>query len=469
MSYNLHDLRIEGMEVETITGFSLSGELGQHTQMKLSAYIENEQSALYKKAELQPIRVFFTGESQQTVFQGIVTQVKLKYAAEVWQILIEAKSYSYLMDIAKRSRSFQDTSMPYSLLVKKILLEYGGKALAEIPDRPTGELLVQYQETDWAFLKRVLSNLEMTVTPACEHAGVYIYAGFPDLGSYEIPHTITEVKKDMHSYYYLKANDQKAADVFFTKYGIKSASVLPILGKAVLSKQEFTVCQFQRYFSGNELESFYRLQKQPGLKFKRRYPMHLIGVALEGTVADINQDKVQVYLDIDEGFSKSRSYWFPYSTISASPDGSGWYCMPEKGDVVRVYFPSKFTSQAVALSAVSNYKAAPGSADKMQNPNTKYLSTKHDKAVILEPDQISITCNGGAAVMNITKDGDVSLSAEKNLIIAAEEDIEIYAENELSIHAQESVVLACEKGGQAVLPDNGYTIFNGTEVKVSSE
>lgn len=43
--------------------------------------------------------------------------------------------------------------------------------------------------------------------------------------------------------------------------------------------------------------------------------------------------------------------------MSASQDGSGWYYMSEIGDTVRVYFPTKHTKDAIALSAVSNYEA----------------------------------------------------------------------------------------------------------------
>lgn len=210
----------------------------------------------------------------------------------------------------------------------------------------------------------------------------------------------------------------------------------------------------------------YYLQNKQGLKVKKQYPMHLIGVALEGSIVDTKADKVLVHLDIDPAFQKSRGYWFPYSTMSASSDGSGWYCMPEKGDVVRVYFPSKYTAQAIALSAVSNYRAG-GGKDKMGDPNTKFLSTRHNKSVILAPDKIRIACDGSAAVLDITADGKVSICANKEVNLVAKEDIDISAVNELNIHAEKMVQIFCDKGAQAVLTEDGYAVFKGTEVKVN--
>lgn len=86
--------------------------------------------------------------------------------------------------------------------------------------------------------------------------------------------------------------------------------------------------------------------------------MHIIGVALNGKVLEISGTKIKIHLDIDNG--GKDVYWFPFSTLSASPDGSGWYYMPEKGDNVRIYFPSKHTRDVIAVSAVSSYDGKAG-------------------------------------------------------------------------------------------------------------
>ena len=52
------------------------------------------------------------------------------------------------------------------------------------------------------------------------------------------------------------------------------------------------------------------------------YPMHLIGVALNGNVVNVSGTKVQVAMAIDGNSRKRALYWFPYSTLSASSDGA---------------------------------------------------------------------------------------------------------------------------------------------------
>ena len=44
-----------------------------------------------------------------------------------------------------------------------------------------------------------------------------------------------------------------------------------------------------------------RLQKKEGILAPVRYPMHLIGVALEGNVLEISGIKIRLHLKIDDG------------------------------------------------------------------------------------------------------------------------------------------------------------------------
>ena len=106
------------------------------------------------------------------------------------------------------------------------------------------------------------------------------------------------------------------------------------------------------------LHNLYLLKLKEGFRSLKAYNTMLVGSSVSGKVVEVSRDRVMVDLDID-GPGRA-AYWFPYSTMSASPDGSGWYCMPEKGDGVRVYFPTKEEGEAYAVSAISGHKPAAG-------------------------------------------------------------------------------------------------------------
>lgn len=74
--------------------------------------------------------------------------------------MIEALSYTYVLDIEYKTRSFQDVNMTYDCLLDTVLREYSGSDCVNVAAR--GETLngltMQYQETDWEFLKRMASR-----------------------------------------------------------------------------------------------------------------------------------------------------------------------------------------------------------------------------------------------------------------------------------------------------------------------
>ena len=64
----------------------------------------------------------------------------------------------------------------------------------------------------------------------------------------------------------------------------------------------------------------------------------------------VRADVVRVSLRTDA--RKETGKWFSFSTVYSSPDGSGWYCMPEPGDEIRLYFPTEQEKHGYVISAV---------------------------------------------------------------------------------------------------------------------
>lgn len=193
--------------------------------------------------------------------------------------------------------------------------------------------------------------------------------------------------------------------------------------------------------------------------------MHLIGVALNGNVVNVSGTKVQVAMAIDGNSRKRALYWFPYSTLSASSDGSGWYCMPEVGDDVRIYFPSKAESEAIALSAVSNYDAPQSGEDRMSDPDNRYLRTKSGQELALAPGYIKLSCGKAASAVTIQTDGKVKIQSQSMVKAMAQEEIAIHAEEQVTLHVSEQFIMHSLSGGQ-IVSSKGNVIMQGTEVIV---
>lgn len=467
--YSLHDISVTGLPVSKVLECEIESQIGEHSTLNLLVYAE-EDDVLYELPDRQEVTVYLeSGEEKKVLFSGIVTNMQMSEHGQMKTVQIKAKSRSWLMDRTEHSRSFQDTKMTYQALAKEILNDYKDKGdeydmICAGADQEISNLYVQYGETDWAFLKRVLAMAGLAVTPDSRQEELKLYVGVPELAETKLSYHVLGIEKDMRSYYLLKANGQEVSAADFTRYHILSERPLGIFETVTVQGKRLTVYSCRYVFKDQEMQGIYGLQSPQGLKQTPSYPMHLIGVALNGKVVHVSGTKIQAALEIDKGHEERAIYWFPFSTMSASPDGSGWYCMPEEGDDVRIYFPSKQEREAVALSAVSNYSASQaGGEDRMSNPNSRYLRTKAGQELALSPDRIRLSCGKQASSVTIDTDGKITVQAQTMVKAEAGESVTLRAEENLNIHVAEQFIAQSLDGGQIIF-DSGKVLIRGTQV-----
>lgn len=471
MALTYENLRIAGYDVERILSCRIQGEVNNHTQLQLEAILKEEQKdeAIHTTQEYHPIEVYGIEDGEKTtLFYGVVTAIHIHVEDQVYTLQLEAKSYTYLMDIEKKSRSFQNLNRTYHEVIKEILDAYGDANYnLQIPKDPIGELLVQYEETDWAFIKRIGSQYYEGIYPASEYEGIRFYVGLPQILTGTMDLKEMRVKKDLNAYYEMKAEGLKEVkELDYIGYFWETEEIVRLGHHIETEGRKLYVKNFKYELEKSILKYTYELGMMNGLKQKKIYPMDLIGVSLEGKILVPQGDKVKIHLKIDQNQNQEKAYWFPYSTMSASEDGSGWYCMPEVGDTVRVYFPTKHPKEAFAVSSVSIYDLPQGGEDRMSNPDVKYLRTIHDKEVRLAPEGIRIASNGNQAVMKINRDGSISLYANKNIKVVAEENLHMKATEDFIMTATEKIELSCDKGSKLILDEAGNLVLKGMEVKI---
>lgn len=465
--YSLHDVEVRGIVLDRILACETESRIGEHSTLILSGLVDNEEELLYGVPECQDIEVFVRGgEGVEPIFSGIVTSIQVTESGQMKTARIEAKSRSWLMDRTRRSRSFQDSRITFQALAQEVLSDYGESSLIYAAEsRETGCLIVQYEETDWVFLKRVLSLAGLVLTPDSRREGLKLYAGVPVFPQMQLRYDVLGMDKDMESYYRLKANQRQVHAADFTRYTVSSGQLMGILGTAAIQGHSLTVYACRYSFDGQEMTGTYCLQGARGMTAQAVYPMHLIGAALTAKVVGISASRVQAAMEIDGAHTERAVHWFPYSTLSASPDGSGWYCMPETGDDIRIYFPSKQEEEAIALSAVSSYEAPQGGSDRMQDPNSRYLRTKYGQELAMNPEYIRLSCGGGKSAVTIGTDGTLDIQGQETAGVQAEGKITIHADKELTVHVRERFLLHGYKGS-AVLAEEGKLSLMGTEVKL---
>lgn len=94
-------------------------------------------------------------------------------------------SYAYLEDPVKRMTSLAREQIEVIAedatgRAESVVREYGASMSWEVPDRQLTHPLVQYQETDYCFLRRILSHLGTDVISIDRQEGIKFRAGLAD-------------------------------------------------------------------------------------------------------------------------------------------------------------------------------------------------------------------------------------------------------------------------------------------------
>lgn len=358
MAYGLHDLELTGLQARTILSVKISHKPGEHGILELTADLGevNGDFPVQLTESSQEMVLYEHREGKRNrLFCGIIVNLEVYSTGKSYYAKVKAYTNSYLMDIQKKSRSFQDTTMTLGTLASQIIREYGGESRVLFEDQEIGEIAVQYEETDWQFLKRILSARHIPLACSEVREDICIYLGTAQIPGNLQAISIEKVWKDISGAGYWRETGERIPDGAFITYQLKLDNHIPLYSFVSFRERELTVSAIEYQTIGSFLYEFVMLQKGNGILQEEIYPMELVGSALEGTVLDVKGEKIQIHLAIDDLYQGNDCYWFPFSTPSASSDGSGWYCMPERGDKVRIYFPSKKTGDVIAISAVSTY------------------------------------------------------------------------------------------------------------------
>lgn len=463
-AYSLDQLRVEGIAVKTIIDLELRNCPGNHAVLEIKAEADEtaDEELLYHTKSRQAVALYGGG---QLLFKGILHEITLEKKNDVRYAVLLVKSFSMLMDTKKKSRTFQDTALTYGELIRQLLGEYpGADCCLSFADRPIGRILVQYQETDWQFLCRIVSALYLPVANAVNADNIRLYVGVPQIEE-DCRYSITAIDKKEEVY--KRTRELGLPENAFVDYEFYADVCLGVFSSVLLASNRFVVHQVRCRLKRGMLNCRYTARSAAGILSLPFYPLHLVGNALPGRILEVKGNRVRVHFAIDDGNRLATdSYWFPYATLSAAGDGSGWYYMPEVGDQVRIQFPTKHAADALVISSVSGYGKPKSGEDRMQDPSTKYLRHTGGQRLGMSRDGVSVTTRSGAAAVSVGNTGAVMIAAAGDITVSAQESITLKSEK-VNIHALEKLSLLCEQGSAVELKEDGNMQLSGAEVLVN--
>lgn len=429
----------EELRVEDYEGVK---QVNEHGYARLTGLIPYEKREEYLGLGREQTWVLITAmadDIQHILFYGIVESVKIHVAGRTCTMQLTVYSGTLLMDYRERIRSFQNPELTY-----RNLLDVCSQGYDDVKGRMTvgewqrtGQLIVQYQETDWEFIRRLASMNRTVIVPSCTERGVKYYFGVPDgVGAPAAEPAEYRTQCDMDEYWRKKGQGMDVSPQDTVSYIWEDREIYELGGTGTIGGQKMTIWKVETHMRGNELYHTYHMRRRQGTGVPAAYNARLSGASLFGSVTGVDREKVTVRLDADENQNGAGTCWFPYATVYSSQDGTGWYCMPEPGDKVRLYFPTDRETEAYAAGAYHE-----GDGGLRTNPACKFWRNREGKEIQLSPGKILLTNNNGTYIelsdtegIRMASSGPVTIHAGGAMSISsAAAGIEFSAEKKISL------------------------------------
>ena len=463
-----------------------------------------------------------TGNSTEKIFlNGVIKELQInETTAGALRVEITAISKSILLDRIPRYRSFQDPTLTYSAIAEEINGNYGtndGKIVNVGEDmQAVPRMTIQYNETDWEYLKRIASY---TGQPLMANSNKVLVGFFKNMPAQTPNLTYSYFGKETEeerTYYRVEGTE-----VYSVSTPIKLKIRNRVSGEEV--ENDYYVIESRIYNEGNTLKCEYKLGKQTDY-FVDPIPHEKIrGAVIEARtvhIARTDESKsehgrtdgssdnlegrtmgikpVNIYVaeeqeknnnrsqevkasdiavmtvDLTEGLRKlggaiqseadkyaGKSY-FPYVT-PYSQSNTGFTPAPEANDRVALYFPSENETHALVMGAVNN----DGNGRFTDVANRNYHVGDSDFNMVLATNSLSTSAASSISqtASSISESADSISENAGNISNSAKNYSEIVEgsktliANEISQVSQGNTNI--QSNGDTAINSSGFSVVNG--------
>ncbi len=426
-----------------ISEIFITKKLNCHDTADIKGIISKENLLAYRETadSNMTISLYFEQEGeQQLLFCGFLEQMTVYEVGEHREVKMQLVGLTKALDRKTNLLDYQKTDKTMYHITDQMMEKYNNLIYEYgFENYQIEQFLLQYEETDYEFLKRVLSKKAHPIYTVFMGKSAKICFGRCDL---------REQAESMEADYEILFDKELCEEEVC--YRIKSVEFWNIGAKVSAFGKELLVKEAHYKLKDGISQNEYLLCRKEGFLIPEQYHAKLVGISLDGTISKCLRDKVKVELDITPKIGESDERWFPYSSVAASSDGSGWYCMPEEGERIRLFCPTQKEEEAYVVSAIrSGKEAGDGSAlgeGQQKQPENKELSNKEGQSVLFTEEGTILTCAGAATMVELKKDGTITIYAQKDIDICSLQNVCIRAENGIALSAGEKLSFVNEAG-----------------------
>ncbi len=439
---------------------------GDHARIRITGWVQEKQALEIESRASTDDHIGLyrmePGKKQQPFFVGELHQVDIKFVHNLYHVVLEGISHTYDFDKRKKNRSFQQTDRTYADIIKEILAGYseGDHLDYAFYTKQTGSFLMQYEETDWQFLKRLASHAGAELAADISAHKQRFLAGIPDRGNpVELTGGGFEVVRGMAPYWDHKLNrEAQVHETDFTRLTFERPDKYELGQEVKYGKQTFVVIDCKGVMKQGLFKWIYTCALPKGLSPRKQYNRAIIGASISGRIIEVSRNQVKLHLEMDDQQQARQAQWFPYS----AEGNQVWYMMPERGTQVKLYFPSADEDEAMVVQSVreagtGTSPAAEKHSQKMADPRVKSFGNPQGKEFTLGDKELTIAAQAGMLYISMNSYNGVGFNSPGNVRLNAAGSLKLKAS---AVHIKGKEKLSIQAGT--------HKLELGEDVNVSS-
>ena len=293
-----------------------------------------------------PIQLLGQGNTAGALFSGYPEKVEIKEERGYRIADIQAVSGTILLDQKKSNRVFQKKVQTYMGIASTVTADTEHSAcILPGSDMRTGGTLIQYQETDWRFLKRMASQLGLPLVPDTSYYYPRFYLGLPEGEKRELGEIIS-CDLCFDGRYYAVSGKCLVDREDFICYDVVTRTSLSLGDRVTYEGRELLVSRKKTELAGGEVIFTYRLAGNSYTWVPWEDNPDYTGMSFVGSIVGTQGEQVEVAFDIDKSAAGGNRYGFAPAT------GNLMYCMPQKGTKTALYIGNGDEAQGIATGCI---------------------------------------------------------------------------------------------------------------------
>ncbi len=429
---------ISAFAMEKILDFQTWEDPGEHARGNFRLLLSENGTDI--NSMNAPIQLLGQGNTAGALFSGYPEKVEIKEERGYRIADIQAVSGTILLDQKKSNRVFQKKVQTYMGIASAVTADTDHSAcILPGSDMRTGGTLIQYQETDWRFLKRMASQLGLPLVPDTSYYYPRFYLGLPEGEKRELGEIIS-CDLCFDGRYYAVSGKCLVDREDFICYDVVTRTSLSLGDRVTYEGRELLVSRKKTELAGGEVIFTYRLAGNGYTWVPWEDNPDYTGMSFVGSIVGTQGEQVEVAFDIDKTAAGGNRYGFAPAT------GNLMYCMPQKGTKTSLYIGNGDEAQGIATGCIrTNGSTCEGTG----SPEKKSFRSEHGKGMDLYPQRMGLD---GGETGKITFEDETGTTIESNggLVLMAKEGIRLESMTGIAMQGMSDIMALYSEGASSL-------------------